>query len=136
MHACHLRENTFAHYRLVGGNAHARIRLDHPTHIVQTAFIDIGHGMEMIFQNRLHTGKGSIARPFAQTVDGGMKSFHPTQYSRQHVAHGKVVIVVRMKIEVQVGITFLHLPHILDDLQRIEDSQRIGQHEPTDTAIL
>ena len=41
-----------------------------------------------------------------------------------------------MKVEMQIGITLLHLAHILDNLQRIEHTQRIRKHEPTDSTVL
>ena len=38
-----------------------------------------------------------------------------------------------MEVEVQVGIALLHLAEILDDLERVEYAQRVGQHEAADT---
>ena len=37
-----------------------------------------------------------------------------------------------MEIEMSIRITFLHLPHILYHLQRIQDTQRIRQHKTLD----
>ena len=40
-----------------------------------------------------------------------------------------------MEIEMSIRITFLHLPHILYHLQRIQDTQRIRQHKTLDTRL-
>ena len=65
-----------------------------------------------------------------------MQTFHPTEHGSQHIAHRQVIVIMCMEVEVLVWVVFLHLAHILDNLQRIQDTQGVGQHEPADTSIL
>ena len=86
----------------------------------------------MVFQDGLHTGQRGISGAFAQPVDGGMQATATAQDGGQHIGDGQVVIVVGMKIEMSIGIALLHFAHKLNNLQRIENAQRIGQHEAAD----
>ena len=133
MHPCHLRKHILTHDGLVGRNHHPRVRLHHPAHIVQPALVDVRNRIEMVLQDGLHTRQRRIAGPFTQSVDGGVQSLHTAQHGCQHIAHRQVIIVVGMKIKMRIRIALLHLAHKLNDLQRIEDAQRIGQHETADT---
>ncbi len=126
MDACHLGKYILTHNRLVGRNYNARVGFQHAAHIVQAAFVNVGNGIEVVFQDSLHTGKRSIAGTFAQAVDCGMQAFAATQYSSQHIAHSKVVIIMGMEVEMGMRIAFHHLAHELDNLQRIQHSQGIG----------
>ena len=128
MNACHLGKYILANNRFVGRNYDARVRFHHTAYVIQTAFVNVGNGIEVVFQDSLHTGKRSIAGTFAQTVDCGMQAFTATQYSSQHIAHSKVIIIVGMEVKVGMRIAFHHLPHKLDNLQRIQHSQCIRQH--------
>lgn len=89
----------------------------------------------MILQNGLYTGQRSVSGPFTQSVQCGMKAFHPTKYRCQYITYSQIIIIVRMEIEVQFRITFPHLPHIFDDLQRVQDTECIRQHETLDTTL-
>ena len=64
-----------------------------------------------------------------------MKSFSPTEYSRQRVGHSEIVIVMCMKVKVGIRIALDHLPEVLDTLQGIHNTKRIGQHKPADTDV-
>ena len=64
-----------------------------------------------------------------------MYSFSSAQHGRKRIAYGKVIIVVRMKIEVGAGITLLHLAEILYNLQGVHYPQGVWKHEPTYTAV-
>ena len=136
MYSGHLGKHTVSHNGFVRRNDDTGIRFHHAAHLVQPAFVNVCHGMEMVFQDRLHTGQRSISRSFTQTVDGGVQSFHSAQHGSQHITYRQIVVIVRMKVEMQIGITLLHLAHILDNLQRIEHPQRIRKHEPTDSTVL
>ena len=75
MHTCHLCKDILTYNRFIGRYHNTRIRLHYPADIIQTALVDIGRRIEMIFQDGLHTCERSISSPFAQSVDGGMQSF-------------------------------------------------------------
>ena len=130
MHARHLRKHILTHNRFVGGNYDARIRLHHTAHIIEAALVDIGDSAEMVFQDGLHAGKRRIPGTLAQTVNGGVQPLATAQHGCQHIAHRKVVIIVRMEVEMRVRIAFHHFPHEFNDLQRVQHPQRIGQHIP------
>ena len=135
MYASHLCKHTFSHNRFVGRNCHTGIRFHYPTDIIQATFIDARNGMKMVLQDSLHTGQRSITSPLSQPVNGGMQSFHPTQYSCQHITYSQIIVIVRMKIKMKVWITLLHFTHEFDNLQGIENSQGVRKHETTDTAV-
>ena len=128
MHARHLRKHILAHNRFIGGNHDARIRLHHAAHIIQAVLVYVGNSTEMVFQDSLHAGKRCVARTFAQAVDGGVQTLAATQYGCQHVTHREVVIIVGMEVEMLIRITLHHLPHELNDLQRVQHAQCVGQH--------
>ena len=135
MYSRYLREHIFTYNRFIGGYGDARIRFNHPADFIQTAFVNVSDSIEMVFQNSLHTGQRRITGTFTQTVDCGMKSLRTTQHSSQHIAHCQVVIIMRMEIEVSMRIALHHLPHIFDDLQRIQHTQCIRQHIPFDICV-
>ena len=122
MYSRYLREHIFTYNRFIGGYGDARIRFNHPADFVQTALINIGNSIEMVFQDSLHTCQRSIARTLAQTIDGSMKPFHATQHGSKHITHRQVIVIVSMEVEVGIRITLLHLPHELDHLQRIQNT--------------
>ena len=135
MYASYLCKHTLSHNGLVGRNRHTRIRFHYPTDIIQTTFIDARNGMKMVLQDSLHTGQRGITGPFSQSIDGGMQSFHPTQYSCQHITYSQIIVIVRVKIKVKIWITLLHFTHEFDDLQGIENSQGVRKHKTTDTDV-
>ena len=47
--------------------------------------MDVRDGIEMVLQNRLHAGKGRIACPLAQSVDGRVESLGTAQDGSQHI---------------------------------------------------
>ncbi|OPZ96103.1 MAG: hypothetical protein BWY72_01817 [Bacteroidetes bacterium ADurb.Bin416] len=49
--------------------------------------------------------------------------------SSQDIGHGQVVIVVGVEVERQVGVAFHHLPAERSGVGRMEDTQRVWQHE-------
>lgn len=108
MHARHLRKHILTHNRFVGGNYDARIRLHHTAHIIEAALVDIGNSAEMVFQDGLHAGKRRIPGTLAQTVNSGVQPLTTAQHGCQHIAHRKVVIIVRMEVEMRVRIAFHH----------------------------
>ena len=75
MHSGHLRKDILTYNRFIGRYHNSRIRLHYPADIIQTAFVDICHRIEMVFQDSLHTCERSISCPFTQSVDGCMQSF-------------------------------------------------------------
>ena len=122
MDACHLGKYILTNNRLIGRYHNTGIRFHYPAYIVQTALINIGNSIEMVFQDSLHTCQRSIARTLAQTIDGSMKPFHATQHGSKHITHRQVIVIVSMEVEVGIRITLLHLPHELDHLQRIQNT--------------
>ena len=75
MDACHLGKYILANNRIIGGNDDARVGLHHTAYVVQAAFVNVGNGIEVVFQDSLHTCERSISCPFTQSVDGCMQSF-------------------------------------------------------------
>jgi len=57
-------------------------------------------------------------------------------YRSHHIGGCQTVIVVRVKIEQQPGITVVHILQAAENLLRRHDTQGIGQHEMADAAIL
>ena len=135
MHTGHLRKHTLARNRTVGRNRDAGIAFHHPAHFVQPALVDACLCIELVFQYRLHTGQRGIPCPFAQAVDRGMDTPATAQHGSQHVGNGQVVIVMGMEVEVQARIAFHHLADVTQQIQRIQDAQRIRQHETPDFRI-
>ena len=129
MDASHLGEDVVADDGLVRGNTDAAIALYEAADVVQTVFADAGLGMELVFQNDLHAAERGVATALAQPVDGDVQSASTAQGSCQRVAHGQVVVVMGMEVEVRIGIAAQHLTEELDDLQGVHDAQRVGQHE-------
>ena len=68
MDACHLGKYILANNRFIGGNHDARVGLHHAAYVVQAAFVNVGNGIEVVFQDSLHTGKRSIAGAFARPL--------------------------------------------------------------------
>ena len=136
MNACNLCKDILSHNRFIGRNHNTGIGLYHPTDIIQAAFVNIGHCIEMIFQNSLHTGKGCITGPFAKSVNRSMQSSDTAQHGSQHITYRQIIIIMRVKIKMGIRITLLHLPHIFYHLQRVQDSQCIGQHITSDACLL
>ena len=93
----------------------------------------MGLRIEVVLQDSLYRGQRCIAAPLAQPVHGDVQSLGSAQHGSQRVGNGKIIIVMGMKIEVYVGVSLHHLPEILNDLQGIHHTQRVGQHEPPDS---
>ena len=132
----HLREDILSDNRFIGWNGNTRQALHHRGHLAEILFIDMRLHVSVILQNGLHGRKGRIACPFAKTVHSGMHTSASCQNGSHHIAGRQVVVVVRMKIKLQVGITAGHLTHECGCQLRIEDAQRVGQHETLHTTIL
>ena len=135
MHTGHLRKHTLARNRTVGRNRDAGIAFHHPAHFVQPAFVNICLCIELVFQYHLHTGQRGIPCPLAQAVDRGMDTPATAQHGSQHVGNGQVVIVMGMEVEMHARITFHHLADVTQQIQWIQDAQRIRQHETPDFRI-
>ena len=56
MDARHLREDMLANDGLVGGYGDAAETLDHARDVVELVFVDVGLGMELVFQDNLYRG--------------------------------------------------------------------------------
>ena len=54
----------------------------------------------------------------------------------ERIGGREIVIVVGMEVETDSRITFHHLPAELARLGRIQDAQRVGQHDPLDGRVL
>ena len=96
----------------------------------------MGACLELVLQDGLHTGKGSISGPLAQSVDACMDTLATAQYGSQHIADGQVVIVMGMEIKAQRRIALTHQAHIADEVQGVQDAQGVRQHETVDAGIL
>ena len=135
MHASHLGENMRSHHGSVRSDRYPAMSLYQTTYGIKGFFVDVGLGMEHVFQDYLHGSQRGIATSLTKSVDCDVESIGATKHGRQRIAHRQVIIVVGMEIEVQIGITLTHLPHILHTLQGIEYAQRIGKQEATDARV-
>ena len=91
--------------------------------------------MKLVLQDHLHTRQRGIATTLTQAIDGDMQSLGTTQHSGQRIRDCKVVIIMRMEIEMGVRVALDHLTEKLDTLERIHDAQGVGQHEASDTTV-
>ena len=92
--------------------------------------------MKLILQDNLHAGERGIAATLTEAIHRDVKSLASAEHGGKRIAHGQVVVIMGMEIEMHTGIAFLHLAHILNDLQGIQDTERIGEHEAFDQAFL
>ena len=129
MHTGHLRKHVLTDDGLIGSHGDAAVTLHQARHIVEFVLLDAGLGMEMVFQDDLHTAERCISATLAESVHGDVQSATATQHGGKRIAHGQVVVVVRMEIEVRAGIAFLHLAHKFDDLQGIQHAEGVGEHK-------
>ena len=129
MHTSHLRKHVLTYNRLIGGYRNTTKAFDHSREVVQLTLHDVRLGMKLVLQYSLHGGHRRIATTLPQPIYGDVQATSTTIYSSQRVRHGKVVVVMGMKIEMRLRIALYHLAEILDDLQRIHHSQRVRQHK-------
>ena len=129
MYAGHLCEDVFAHDGLVARNGHSRVALHQPADLEELAFVDARLRREVVAQDGLHAGQRGVARPFAQSVDGGVYAAASAQDGGGHVGDGQVVVVVGVEVKMKVGVALAHLTQILHGRQRVEHAERVGQHE-------
>ena len=85
--------------------------------------------MELVFQDSLNRGQRRIATTLPQPIHRDVQTSCATQHSSQRVRHRQVVVVMGMEVEMYIRIALLHLTEVLDDLQGIHHTQRVGQHE-------
>ena len=98
MDACHL-VNTFSPtIGLLAGVDDTEVGLHRTAYIVQAAFVNVGNGIEVVFQDSLHLASGRITGTFAQPVNGGIRSLAAAKYGGKHIAHGKVIVIVGMEV--------------------------------------
>ena len=67
-----------------------------------------------------------VSGPFAESVHCRMHSLYPGLYSGHDVCHGKIIIVVRVEVEMQIRIALHHLAAEVLGVVWIEDTQSIG----------
>ena len=91
--------------------------------------MDTGLGIKLVLENHLNARQRGIAASLPQPIHRDMQSLGTTEHGGKRVAHGEVVVIVGMEVEMQIGITLHHLAEILYHLQRVHDTQRIGQHK-------
>ena len=132
MYAGALGEYVFADNRFVGRHNHSRERFHDVTHLVYLLLVDAGFLFQHVVHNRHNARQWGVAGSFAKPVDGAVQTFHSHQPGGKRVACGKVIVVVGMEIEVQVGIACHHSFAILIHLVGVEYTKRVGQHKPLD----
>ena len=91
--------------------------------------MNTGLGIKLVLEDYLNARQGRIAASLPQPIDSDMQSLGTAEHCCERVAHGEVVVVVGMEVEVQIGIALHHLAEILYHLQRVHDTQRVGQHK-------
>ena len=132
MDACHLGKHIVANNWLVGSYGDTTIAFHKTRDIIKFVFTDIRAGIELILQDHLHTRERSIAATLPQPVDGDVEPLGTAEHCCQRIAHGQVVVVVCMEVEVGIGIALDHLTEILNALQGVHDAKGIWQHKPAD----
>ena len=130
-----MREYVLAHDGLVGSHGNARIALYESAHLAQTVLADACVKMELVLEYGLHTRKRSVAAALAKTVYRYVESACTIAHGSKGVAHGKVVVVVGVKVEMGRWITLGHLLEELCHLHGVEDAERVGQEKTPDTAL-
>ena len=135
MNSGHLRKHILADDGLVGCDGNAAIAFHQSRDGIQLVFVDVGLGMELVFQDYLHARERGIAATLAQSVHRDMQSLAAAEHRSQRIAHRQVVVVVGMEVEVHAGIALLHLSHIFHHLQWVQNAQGVGQHEATDVHL-
>ena len=129
MHTSHLGEDIITDNRLVGRNGNTRITLHESADVVELVLMDIGLGIKLVLENHLNTRQGGIATSLPQPIHSDMQTLGTTEHRCKRVAHGKVVVVVGMEVEMQIRIALHHLAEILNHLKRVHNSQSIRQHK-------
>ena len=129
MHTSHLGEDIITDNRLVGRNGNTRISLHESADVVELVLMDIGLGIKLVLENHLNTRQGGIATSLPQPIHSDMQAFGTTEHRCKRVAHGKVIVVVGMEVEMQIRIALHHLAEILNHLKRVHNTQSIRQHK-------
>ena len=135
MHTRHLRKDIVADDGLVRGDGDAAVTLHQTGDVVELILADIGLGVELVLQDHLHTRQRSIAATLTKTVHRHVQTFRTTQGSGERVRHGEVVVVMGVEVEMCIWIALHHLTEVLDTLQGIHNTQRVGQHKPPDADV-
>ena len=135
MHTSHLGKHVIADDRLIRCYGNTTIALNHTRDVVQLVLADISAGIKLVLQNYLHTRQRCITTTLTQSVHRYVQTFGATQHSSQRIGYCQIVIVMGMEVEVRIGITLQHFAEVLDTLQRVHDTQGIGQHKASDTHI-
>ena len=135
MHTGHLRKHIVADDGLIWRNNYAAVTLYKARNIVQLILADVGAGIELVLQNHLNTRQRCITTSLAKSVHCYMQTFGSAQHCSQRVRHCQIVVVVSVEVEVCIGIALQHLTEVLDALQRIHDTQRVGQHKAANTDV-
>ncbi len=73
-----------------------------------------------------------VAGPFAQSVDGAVYPLYAGEGGGKGIGRGQVVVVVGVEVKPQFGIAAAHGPAEFKCLERVENAQRVGQHEAFD----
>ena len=136
MNACHLCEDILSDDGLVRWNDDAREALDHRGDLAEILLIDVGLHLGMVVEDGLHGREWGIASTFTKTIHSGVNASTTSHDRCEDIARGEVVVVVGMEIEMKVGIAGNHLIDKDCGQLRVEDAERVGQHESLHAAVL
>ena len=70
------------------------------TYLVEHVLFDARLYVQLVFQHSLHTRQRSIAATLAQSVHRHVQSLRSVCHGAEAVAHGKIVVVMSVEVEV------------------------------------
>ena len=136
MHTSHLGEDILAHNGLVGRNDDAGTCLHQMRHLAKLFLVDMSIKRCLVGKYCLHTRQRGIACTLAKTIHCCMNALASCLCRCQDICHGKIIVVVGMKVEMHIGIACHHLTDIKTNLHGVEHAQGVGQHETLDGSVL
>jgi hypothetical protein len=119
-------EDVVADNRLVGGDPYAGVALHDLADAVELALIHIGAELQLVVDQGDDAGDGCVPGPFSQSVDSDVNPLHSRLHRLEDVGHRQVVVVMRMEVEMEVGIPADHLLAEGAGLPGVEDAERVG----------
>jgi len=136
MDAAGLRKDILPDNRLVGRNPDSGERFHQFTDAGNLLLINPERQFQMVFQNSNHTGNRCIPCPLTQTVNRGMYPLYAGTNRSKGVGYREIVVVVRVKVEMQRRIAICHSLAESKRLIGRKYPQRIGKHKPKKGFVL
>src|SRR5690606_11144320 len=113
MNSSSLCKYILTHYRLICRNSKTRKCLHQFAHRVQRFLLHRGpYIFHVIFEDRDSTRKWGMSRAFAHAIYSKVQTMSSCQSSLNHIGYTQVIIVVRMKVEMEFRVPFYQLRKI------------------------